>query len=43
MSAVVSLYGEPVAPGMASEGVVELLERYLDQAKRGEITGLAVA
>lgn len=40
---VVPLYGAAPPSGEPDQEIVEMLERYLDQAKRGEIDGLAVA
>lgn len=40
---VVSLNPDAIAPGDVNAEVVELLEKYLAQAKRGEILGISVA
>ncbi len=42
-SKVVPLRAGPVATGAAHPDVIELLERLLAEAQRGEITGIAVA
>lgn len=40
---IVPLHGGPVATGHSHPDVVELLEALLEEAKRGEVAGVAIA
>lgn len=40
---VVALNSGAIVPGEADKEIIEVLERYLAEAKRGEITGVALA
>lgn len=39
---VIALNPDALAPGEVDAEIVELLERYLAQAKRGEVTGVGI-
>jgi hypothetical protein len=43
MAEVVSIYGEQLDPRKASDDVVAMLEEKLEQARAGELTGIAMA
>ena len=40
---VVALQPGRVLPGQADQAIVEMLERFLGEARRGEVDGIAVA